>query len=178
MRLIGTVFRAHNPRWAFEPTSGAGAARYGGRFNPVGVPALYTSLRMEGAWREAQQGFAFKAQPLTVCAYDVDCEDVTDLTNAATLATLHVSPETLSCAWESLADRKRQPLSWDLALRLIAGGTAAALVPSFAPGAVPADVNVVFWRWADALPHRVRVIDDERRLPRDDVSWISDSAKN
>jgi len=72
VRLQGTVYRAHNPRWAWAPISGEGAGRYGGRFNPVGVPALYTSWRMETAWREAQQGFAFKAQPLTVCAYDVD----------------------------------------------------------------------------------------------------------
>src|SRR5208283_3004562 len=65
VRLQGLVYRAHNPRWAFSPTSGEGAARHGGRFNPVGVPALYMSRRMETAWLEAQQGFAFKAQPLT-----------------------------------------------------------------------------------------------------------------
>jgi RES domain-containing protein len=29
------------------------------------MAALYTSRRMETAWREAQQGFPFKAQPLT-----------------------------------------------------------------------------------------------------------------
>ncbi|MEJ0016938.1 MAG: RES domain-containing protein [Acetobacteraceae bacterium] len=39
------VYRAHHPRWSFEPQSGAGAARSGGRFNPVGTPALYTALR-------------------------------------------------------------------------------------------------------------------------------------
>jgi RES domain-containing protein len=33
---------------------------------------------METAWLEAQQGFAFKAQPLTICAYDVDCADIAD----------------------------------------------------------------------------------------------------
>lgn len=76
MRLTGTVYRAHNPRWSFDPTSGSGAAQYGGRFNPLGMAALYTSRRMETAWREAQQGFPFKAQPLTVCAYEVDCDDV------------------------------------------------------------------------------------------------------
>jgi RES domain-containing protein len=35
-------------------------ARHGGRFNPLGTPALYTALRPETAWLEAQQGFAFK----------------------------------------------------------------------------------------------------------------------
>ena len=36
---------------------------------------LVTSRRMETAWLEAQQGFIFKAQPLTLCAYRVDCID-------------------------------------------------------------------------------------------------------
>jgi RES domain-containing protein len=70
------LYRAHNPRWAFAPTSGRGAALYGGRFNPAGTPALYTSMRPETAWLEAQQGFPFKPQPLTLCAYEVDCDDV------------------------------------------------------------------------------------------------------
>ena len=173
MRLTGTVYRAHNPRWAFAPTSGEGAARYGGRFNPQGVPALYTSRRMETTWLEAQQGFAFKAQPLTICAYAVDCAEVEDLTDAATRAALSVSEADLACPWEDLAARGREPPSWTLSRRLIAAGTAAIVVPSFAPGAGAADRNVVFWRWsatADA-PCRVAVIDDEGRLPRDDSSW-------
>jgi hypothetical protein len=31
----------------------------------------------------------------------------------------------------------------------------------------------VFWRWSDHPPHQLRLIDDERRLPRDDSSWTS-----
>jgi len=30
---------------------------------------------------------------------------------------------------------------------------------------------MVFWHWTDLLPHRVRVVDDQRRLPRNDASW-------
>ena len=171
MRLRGRLYRAHNPRWAFAPTSGNGAARHGGRFNPTGMAALYTSRRMETAWREAQQGFAFKAQPLTVCAYDVDCADVADLTDPATCAGLRVDPADLACPWEDDASQGRDPASWRLTRRLFAAGTAGIVVPSFAPGATGADRNVVFWRWSDALPHRVVVIDDEARLPRDDTSW-------
>lgn len=171
MRLTGTVCRAHNPRWAFAPTSGEGAARHGGRFNPVGVPALYTSRRMETAWREAQQGFAFKAQPLTICTYEVDCADVADLTDPATCAALDVSPGDLACPWEDLAARGLTPPSWVLTRRLISAGTAAIVVPSFAPGAIVVDRNVVFWRWSADPPCRVAVIDDEGRLPRDDSSW-------
>ena len=171
MRLRGTVYRAHNPRWAFAPTSGEGAARHGGRFNAPGVPALYTSRRMETAWIEAQQGFAFKAQPLTICAYAVDCDGVADLTEPATCAALNVSEADLAGPWEDLAARGLEPPSWALARRLIAAGTAAIIVPSFAPGAGTAGRNVVFWRWSADRPCRVAVIDDEGRLPRNDSSW-------
>ena len=172
MRFRGTVFRAHNPRWSFAPTSGDGAARYGGRFNPVGVPALYTSLRMETAWQEAQQGFPFKAQPLTVCAYDVDCTDVADLTEPGQSAMWNVAPAHLACPWEALSHQGATPPSWQVAERLRAAGVAAVIVPSYAPRALASDRNLVFWRWADTLPHKVAVIDDQHRLPRDGRSWM------
>ncbi len=171
MRLAGVVYRAHNPRWSFAPHSGDGAARYGGRFNPVGVPALYTSHRMETAWLEAQQGFPFKAQPLTICAYEVDCTDIADLSEENGRGEFGVAMTDLTCAWEGLVERRLDPPSWILARRLMEKGLSGIVVPSFAPGAGPADRNVVFWRWSDVVPHKVRVIDDEARLPRDGRSW-------
>ena len=171
MRLRRLVFRAHDPRWSFAPGSGAGAARHGGRFNPKGVPALYTSLRMETAWLEAQQAFPFKPQPLTICADEVDCGKIVNLSDPAVLAREGVDPSALSCAWEDEADRGRRPAIWSVHDALSARGAVGILVPSFAPGAGPEDVNAVFWRWSDEPPCRVRVIDDLSRLPRDDASW-------
>lgn len=171
MRLVRPVYRAHHPRWSFDPHSGAGAARFGGRFNPVGIPALYTSLRLETAWLEAQQAFPFKAQPMTLCAYEVDCADIADLTDPAVLAELRVTQDHLACPWEHMAARGVRPPSWELAERLIADGHVGALTRSFAPGATGEDINAVFWRWSDDLPHKVRVIDHHDRLPRDDRSW-------
>lgn len=171
MILTGQVFRAHHPRWAFAPDSGGGAARFGGRFNPVGMPALYTSGRFETAWLEAQQGFPFKAQPLTLCAYAVDCADILDLTDAETLSEHQIDAADLACPWQDLLSRGIRPPSWVLADRLIADGIAGIVVPSFAFGAGPADINIVFWRWAPDPPHQVRVIDDLNRLPRDGRSW-------
>jgi RES domain-containing protein len=171
VRLRALVYRAHNPRWAFNPASGDGAARYGGRFNPVGIPALYTSRRMETAWLEAQQAFPFKAQPMTICAYDVDSADVADLTDPQIQGNLAIDAADLACPWERMVSLGRVPPSWDLARRLIDEGIAAIIVPSFAPGASEVDRNVIFWRWSDTLPYRVVVIDDEGRLPRDDRSW-------
>jgi len=170
MRMVGTVFRAHHPRWSFAPESGQGAAIHGGRFNRAGVPALYTSVRMETAWLEAQQGFAFKAQPTTLCAYDVDCDDLVDLTDPGACGALGIAADDLACPWEYLRVTGGTPPSWTLADRLIAAGRAGIKVRSFAPGATGLDVNVVFWRWAPTPPHRVKVIDDQGRLPLNDLS--------
>jgi RES domain-containing protein len=169
--LTGFVDRAHNPRWAFAPDSGHGAAANGGRFNPMGLPALYTSRRFETAWLEAQQAFPFKAQPMTLCAYEVDCAEILDLTEPPTLAAHGIDPADLACAWKDLSTRGIKPSTWLLAERLIAGGTAGIIVPSFAKGTGAADINVVFWDWAPDPPHQVRVIDDHGRLPKDASSW-------
>lgn len=171
MRFVGQVFRAHHPRWAFLPTSGQGAAVHGGRFNPPGMPAFYTALRMETAWLEAQQAFPFKAQPMTMVAYTVDCEPLANLTEARTLSDLGIESGELACAWEDMADRGIDPPSWRVARQLLHVGYAGIIVPSFAHGASAKDVNAVFWRWSDSPPHQVLVIDDHGRLPKDDRSW-------
>jgi RES domain-containing protein len=171
LKLTGFVYRAHNPRWAFAPDSGQGSAVTGGRFNPVGMPALYTARRFETAWLEAQQAFPFKAQPMTLCAYEVDCEDILNLTDAATLEAHKIAQDDLSCAWKDLSTRGIKPASWAITERLVAAGIAGIVVPSFAKGAVAADINVVFWDWAPNPPHQLRVIDDDQRLPRDATSW-------
>jgi RES domain-containing protein len=126
---------------------------------------------METAWLEAQQGFPFKAQPLTICAYEVDCTDIADLSEENGRGEFGVAMADLTCAWEDLAERRLDPPSWILARRLMEKGLAGIVVPSFAPGAGPTDRNAVFWRWSDDVPHKVRVIDDEARLPRDGRSW-------
>lgn len=168
----GLVYRAHHPRWAWDPDSGEGARLHGGRFNPPGMAALYTSLRPETAWLEAQAGFAFKAQPMTLCAYRVDCAGVLDLTDATALAARGIDPAALGCRWAELHDRGQPVPSWLVAERLRQEGAAAVVVPSFAIGALPErDRNLVFWRWSREPPHQVSVVDDHDRLPRDSASW-------
>jgi RES domain-containing protein len=105
LKLTGLVYRAHDPKWAFAPDSGQGAAITGGRFNPIGMPALYTARRFETAWLEAQQAFPLKAQPMTLSAYEVNRENVIDLTDTATLAAHGIAPTDLSCPWKDLATR-------------------------------------------------------------------------
>lgn len=169
--FTGLVYRAHNPRWAYAPTSGEGAARHGGRFNARGVPSLYVALDPKTAWMEAQQGMPFKAQPLTLVSYRVDCERIVDLTEPAVLAAIGIADETLACPWEDLATQGLTPPTWELAEVLIAEGIHGVRVPSFAPGTGPADHNLVLWHWSETPPCCVSVVDDFGRLPKDDASW-------
>jgi RES domain-containing protein len=45
----------HEPKWSFDPTSGNGAGKFGGRANRPGINALYLSLDVETALSEYQQ---------------------------------------------------------------------------------------------------------------------------
>jgi RES domain-containing protein len=119
VRFDSLVYRAHHPRWAYLPTSGEGAERHGGRFNRRGQAALYTALDLTTAWLEAQQGFPFKAQPMTVVAYQVHCERIAELTDLGRLAAASIDPADLSCPWEDLASRGVQPPTWRIADTLI-----------------------------------------------------------
>jgi RES domain-containing protein len=107
---------------------------------------------------------------MTLVAYQVDYEQVIDLSEAQVLAGLGIAAQTLSCPWEELASRGEVPPTWALSGRLISDGCAGVVVPSFAPGSDPTDLNLVLWRWSNGLPCRVVVIDDFARLPRDDAS--------
>lgn len=60
------LFRARTPQWAIRPTSGAGAALRGGRFNREGVEALYLSLDEVTALREYPQTSAALHPLLTI----------------------------------------------------------------------------------------------------------------
>lgn len=171
MRFVGQAYRAHNPVWSAFPLSGDGAARHGGRFNPKGVAALYLGLTIDGAVAEASQGFAFKLQPLTICLYEIDCEDIVDLKHEAGRERVGVSSLDLACPWALDLAEGRWPASWAVAQRLIDSGAAGVLVPSYARGAKRDAVNLVLWRWSAALPHRVLVHDPSGRLPRNLLSW-------
>ncbi len=48
------AYRMHQPKWAVAPTSGAGAAKTGGRANWIGTPALYLALEVGTAVAEYQ----------------------------------------------------------------------------------------------------------------------------
>lgn len=166
------AYRAINPRWSFTPLSGEGAAIYGGRFNPKGVPALYFGTTLETAFLEATQGFAYKFSPLTMCSFEIDCDDIVDLTNPESELLAELGPACLHSPWKWQQSEGLRPDSWRVydALKHSAAGI---LVPSYVFGASETMINLVLWSWSDAEPHKVSLIDPELRLPRNDQSWPS-----
>ena len=171
MRFAATCYRAHDPRWAFRPTSGEGAGIRGARFNPKGVPALYLALSVMTAVKEANQGFAHRIDPCVLCSYEVDCDDIADLTSEAGRGGVSVTLEDMACAWATALSDGERPVSWGIYDRLRPQGIAGVLVPSFAPGTGMEDRNLVLWDWGPDLPHQVTVFDPSGRLPKDQLSW-------
>lgn len=171
MRFTGPVWRAHNPEWAWSPLSGEGARRHGGCFNRPGMAALYASLSPMTAMLEASP-FGRPMQPITLCQYEVDAEPVFDARDAGARQAPNVSDADLSCpTWNREMLNGGIPASQALADQLVAAGFVAMIVPSFARGAGPGDINCVLWSWGAELPSLVRVIDEEGRLPRNPTSW-------
>lgn len=170
MRLQATFYRGHDPQWAFSPLAGDGAKIIGGRFNPIGVPALYLGATIETVIAELTHGFSYRLQPLTVVSYEVDVDDVIDLRTITDHHAAGVALADMTCDWRYEFAEGREPASWRIANRL-RETAAGILVPSFANCARADMYNLVLWRWSDALPHRVTVYDPIRRLPKDRRSW-------
>jgi RES domain-containing protein len=171
LRFTGRAYRAHDPHWSFAPLSGQGAAITGGRFNQKGRPTLYLALYPMTAILEVTQGFSNRLQPLLLCEYDVDCEDIADLSIEGERAAMGISCDDMSSAWLTHQRANRVAPSQSVSEALQIRGLVGAVVPSFAPGAQRHDRNLVLWRWGSDLPHRVTVFDPSGRLPKDQLSW-------
>lgn len=165
----GTVlYRAHVPRWAVSPTSGAGAAKAGGRFNRKGVEALYLALEDVTALREYQQTSPL-LPPCTICAYTASVNGIVDLRQLHHGAPWDDLWHDWSSDWRQLAfDLHVEPPSWVLGDIVRAAGHAGIVFPS---GANPGGSNLVIY--PNLLPpdQPIRVFDADHRLPKDQASW-------
>jgi RES domain-containing protein len=165
MRFQGHLYRALNPIYAREPMSGRGAELYGGRFNRKGTPALYLSLSVMTALREANQ--AGSLQPTTLVCYDADIERIFDSRDETALRAEGMDPVSLADpTWRDRMKATGEAKIQTFARHLAAAGYNGLLVRSFAPGATENDINLVLWQWSDAAPCRLILVDDEGRLSR------------
>jgi RES domain-containing protein len=161
----GKLYRALNPVYAREPLSGRGAEFYGGRFNPKGLPALYASLSVMTALHEANQ--VGTLQPTTLVSYDAEIDSVFDCRDDHALKAEGMDAAALADGtWRDQMKAGGEARTQAFARRLSAGSYHGLLVRSFAPGATAADLNLVLWRWGDAAPARLILIDDDNRLSR------------
>jgi RES domain-containing protein len=163
MHYQGLLYRALNPVYARDPLSGEGARRFGGRFNPKGMPALYTSLSIMTALREANQ--IGTLQPTTLVAYEADIGPIFDATDPERLAEQGLTEADLAANdWRLRMLKGAKAPTQAMAERLKAAGSAGLRVRSFAKGAAREDLNLVLWVWGTEDPTRLRVVDDEGRL--------------
>ncbi len=165
MHYQGKLYRALNPVYAREPLSGRGAALYGGRFNPKGLPTLYTALSVMTAIREANQ--VGNLQPTTLVSYEADIEKVFDCRDGDALKAYGLTAAKLAANdWRDRMMLDGEAPTQLFARQLIKTGYHGLLVQSFARGAGADDLNLVLWKWGSRKPHRLVLIDDEGRLLR------------
>lgn len=147
MKLISLLpapicYRVNTPRWAKQPTSGAGAAKVGGRFNRKGVPALYLSFDEVTALREYQQDEPI-LPPGTLAAYHVKLDRVADFREGYVPGEWEPLWEDWNCNWRNLHLLQGiAPPSWDIGDRLLSEGIPGLLFPSTRN---PGGVNLVLF---------------------------------
>lgn len=123
-------YRVNTPRWARQPTSGAGAAKVGGRFNRKGTPALYLALDQITALREYQQDEPIMP-PGTLAAYHVVLDQVADFRDGYVAGEWEPLWEDWNCTWRNLhLLHGITPPSWDIGDGLLEQRIPGLLFPS------------------------------------------------
>lgn len=161
------LWRAFVPQWAHLPLSGEGAARFGGRWNPVGAPAIYAARELSTAWAEYNQGFV--QHPALIARMELSGARLADLTDGGTLAALGVEETIHKCEWRDALDRGDVPQTHGLRKRLLKEGWHGAVYPSFMS---PGGTCVVLWQWNGRNGPRLEVVDPDHRLPKSPAAWL------
>jgi len=147
--LEGTIYRSTSPRYATSSdlVSGAGSRLHGGRWNPVGVAAVYGSFTPETALAETLAHCRYyglpvhAAMPRTFVAIEFVLSKVLDLTRGRNRQNLGVSQQRLlECDWRAEMQRGLLPLTQQVAVAAFKAGLEALLVASAAD---PAGKNLI-----------------------------------
>ncbi len=161
------LWRAFVPRWAYAPLSGEGAARFGGRWNPVGASTIYAARELSAAWAEYNQGFV--QHPALIAQLELKNARLADLTGQDRLADFGVGIDIHRCEWRFLVDQGKMPETYRLRERLLARSFDGVIYPSFMS---PGGTCVALWRWNISDGPSLEVIDPEGRLPKSSASWL------
>lgn len=163
-----TAYRMHVPRWAHAPTSGAGAAKHGGRANRPGVEALYLALDIDTAIREYQQVSSL-LPPGTLTSYQLSVDAIADFTAGYDAALWPPIWEDFHCDWRELWFNQRvEPPSWVIGDEVIAAGGKGILFPSALRAG---GVNLVLYPAMLGAVDSLAVFDPGNALPKTQASW-------
>ena len=135
------VYRANTPKYSNEADllSGEGSRRHGGRWNPVGVRAIYASLTPETAMAETLAHNRYyqipveDAMPRMFVAMETNLQRVLDLGRGDVRSRLRVSLERiLNLDWRREAREGRVPVTWLIGQAAFVVGLEGLIVPSSA----------------------------------------------
>lgn len=162
------LYRIIIPRWSHAPTSGAGAALKGGRFNRPGLEALYLSQTVETALEEYRQ-HARLLPPGTITTFLVSRLRIVDFSAGYVAGTWDPLWAEYGCNWRQMAlDLKVEPPCWVLGDLALDAGAAGILFPSTVHSG---GTNLVLFNSSGLPADTLSVYDPQRQLPRDPTSW-------
>ncbi|QDT04259.1 RES domain protein [Rubripirellula lacrimiformis] len=167
----GVMVRSVGIKYANENDffSGAGAARSGGRWNRVGLPAIYASLDVITATHEAYQnfvafGFPMTAiQPRVTAGAKVSLGKVLDLTDGEVLGAIGFSLADLAGEdWQAIQSGGEESWTQAIGRGCCIAGFEGIIVPS---AQHPGGKNIVIFPEKLANSSEIRVLGADQ-LPR------------
>ncbi|MCP1575102.1 RES family NAD+ phosphorylase [Herbaspirillum rubrisubalbicans] len=165
--LETVAYRVHVPRWSFVATSGAGAARFGGRLNRPGVAALYLSLDPGTALAEYQQ-LDDLLPPGLIVAYRIVIDRVVDFRGGYAAGWSPLWKD-FYCDWRRMVFHERvEPPSWVMGDAVRAAGAKGIL---FRSTRLETGCNLTVFTEMLADSDQLAVYDPQRSLPVNQASW-------
>jgi RES domain-containing protein len=164
--LNAVVYRVHQPKWSFAPTSGAGAGTYGGRANRPGVNALYLSLELETALAEYQQLDALLPPGLMV-SYNLSIAPLVDFRGGYT-SDWDALWQDFYCDWRNMHfNQGIEPPSWVIGDLVLTAGAKGIMFNSSITGGA----NLVIYTDALTGADAINAHDPNNDLPKNQSSW-------
>ena len=168
----GVAYRMLSPKWAVAPTSGAGAAREGGRANRPDLHALYMSLDAPTAMHEYKQSSSL-LPPGTVVSYSVRLSRIVDFSDGYRSGDWDPLWADFVCDWRELwFNQHIEPPSWELADQALGAGAQGIL---FRSQVAPPGINLVVYTESLTADDHLSAYDPRGDLPRTQDSWAQSS---